>query len=251
MPRVDLHFHLLPGLDDGPGTIEESIELADAAVRDWTSTVIATPHVRADQVSHVSDLPVRVEELQDRLEREGVELSVCCGAELGHEFVGTLGQHDLETIAIGPLGARWLLLEAPFSGFDESVHAAANELRERGFGVVMAHPERSAGVLEGDAAGLRREVAAGTVLQVNAFSLTGQHGADAELAAFYLVREGLAGVVASDAHGGWRVPAMSLGFEQMVGSGISESLACRLTDVAPIQLLTRGLAPNAVALAAA
>ena len=251
MPRVDLHFHLLPGLDDGPATIEESVELASAAVRDWTSTVIATPHVRADQVSNVSDLPARVAELQDRLDREGVELSVCCGAELGHELVGTLRQQELETIAVGPPGARWLLLEAPFSGLDESVHAATAELRERGFGVVMAHPERSAGVVEGNAIALRREVAAGTVFQVNAFSLTGQHGTDAEVAAFYLVRAGLAAVVASDAHGGWRVPAMSLGFEQMVGSGINESVACRLTDVNPIQLLTRGLAPKTLALAAA
>ena len=172
MPRVDIHFHLLPGLDDGPGTIEESVELADAAVRDWTSTVVATPHVRSDQVSDVSDLPARVAELQDRLDREGVELSVCCGGELGHELVGTLTQHELDTIAVGPPGARWLLLEAPFGGFEESMHAAAAELRERGFGVVIAHPERSAGVLDDGAAAVRRELAAGTVLQVNAFSLT-------------------------------------------------------------------------------
>ena len=250
MPRVDIHFHLLPGLDDGPQTIEESVELADAAVRDWTSTVIATPHVRADQVSDVAELPARVEELQDRLDREGIELTVCCGGELGHELVGTLGQHALETIAIGPAGARWLLLEAPFGGFDESVHVAAAELRERGFGVVMAHPERSVGVLDDDAAALRRELAAGTVFQVNAFSLTGQHGAEAEAAALRLVRSGQGGVVASDAHGGWRVPAMSIGFEQLVGSGISEVLACRLTDVNPIQLLTRGLAPKLPAVAA-
>ena len=250
MPRVDIHFHLLPGLDDGPGTIEESVELADAAVRDWTSTVVATPHVRSDQVSDVSDLPARVAELQDRLDREGVELSVCCGGELGPELVGTLTQHELDTIAVGPPGARWLLLEAPFGGFEESMHAAAAELRERGFGVVIAHPERSAGVLDDGAAAVRRELAAGTVLQVNAFSLTGQHGIAAEAAALRLVREGLAAVVASDAHGGWRVPAMSIAFEQIVGSGISEALACRLTDVGPIQLLTRGLALRTSALAA-
>ena len=130
------------------------------------------------------------------------------------------------------------------------MHAAAAELRERGFGVVIAHPERSAGVLDHDAAALRRELAAGSVLQVNAFSLTGQHGIAAQAAGLRLVREGLAGVVASDAHGGWRVPALSIGFEQIVGSGISESRACRLTDVNPIQLLTRGLALRSAALAA-
>ena len=250
MPRVDIHFHLLPGLDDGPATIDQSVELAEAAVRDWTSTVIATPHVRSDQISDVSELPDRVAELEDRLARAGVEVSVCLGGELGHELVGTLGHAELDTIAVGPVGARWLLLEAPLAGFDESVHAAAGELRERGFGVVIAHPERSAGVLEDDVACLRRELAAGTLLQVNAFSLTGQHGKSAEVAAFQLVRRGMAGVVASDAHGGWRVPALSLAFEHMVGSGVGEGLAVRLTDVNPIQLLTRGLAPQAPALAA-
>lgn len=250
MPRVDIHFHLLPGLDDGPASMDESVELAQAAVRDWTSTVVCTPHVRLDQVSDVAELPQRVAELEDRLARERVELSVYCGGELGHEMVGRMSRRELDTIAVGPPGVRWLLVEAPFDGFDEGVHAATAELRERGFGVVIAHPERSAGVLDDDAAAVRRELAAGSLMQVNAFSLAGHHGPLAELAAFHLVRGGMAGVVASDAHGGWRVPALSLGFEHMLGSGIGEPLARRLTDVNPIQLLTRGLNPHAPALAA-
>lgn len=250
MPRVDIHFHLLPGLDDGPATIDESVELAAAAERDWTSTVVTTPHVRADQVTDVVQLPDRVAELEDRLARERVQLSVCCGAELGHEMVGRLGQHELDLIAVGPPGARWLLLEAPFEGFDENVHAAAAELRDRGFGVVLAHPERAAGALDGDADAIRRELRAGSVLQVNAWSLNGDHGETAERAAFALLRDGLAGLVASDAHGGWRAPGLSFAFEEMVGSGIGEAMARRLTDERPIQLLTRGISPRVPALAA-
>jgi protein-tyrosine phosphatase len=246
LPRVDIHFHLLPGLDDGPATMEESVELAAAAERDWTSTVVATPHVRLDQVTDVSQLPDRVAELEDRLEREGVQLSVCCGAELGHEMVGRLGQHELDTIAVGPPGARWLLLEAPFEGFDDDVHAAADELRQRGFGVVIAHPERAAGAVEA----IQRELRAGSVLQLNAWSLNGDHGEAAQRAAFSLLGDGSAGLIASDAHGGWRAPGLSFAFEEMVGSGIGEATARRLTDEQPIRLLTRGIPLRVPALAA-
>ena len=251
MPRVDIHFHVLPGLDDGPATLDESIELARSAVRDWTSTVIATPHVRLDQVTDVAALPERVSELQDRLDADGVELSVCCGAKLGHEMVGWLSQTALDLVAVGPPGARWLLVEAPFGGFHENVHMATAELRERGFGVVIAHPERSTGILDHGAAAMRRELHAGSLLQVNAMSLAGHHGERAEQAAFWLVREGLVTALASDAHGGWRVPALSLGFEHLVGSGISAEVARRIADINPIELLTRGLTPRAPALAAA
>src|SRR5215211_7536331 len=175
-PRAEVHFHLLPGIDDGPAELADSVELARAAVADGTDMVVATPHVRSDFVTDVLGLRERVAEVRRALAAAGVPLAVACGGELGHDMVPRLFQDELEAIAQGPRDARWLLLEAPWEPFGEDFHAAAAELRERGFGVLIAHPERSADAELDDCSGLRRELAAGSLAQVNALSLTGGHG---------------------------------------------------------------------------
>jgi protein-tyrosine phosphatase len=238
---VDLHFHVLPGVDDGPSTLAESVELARAAVEDGTATVVATPHVRTDFVTDVLDLPQRVRELQSVLDAEGITLGVRCGGELGHDMVGRLSQHELETIAQGPTDGRWLLVEAPFERIGEDFHAATSELRDRGFGVLVAHPERSADAALDGSAGLRRELREGSLAQLNALSLGGGHGAEAEEAAFYLVDEGMASVVGSDAHGRTRPPALAKALRELLARGVDAAVARTLTASGPRRLLARGI----------
>jgi protein-tyrosine phosphatase len=240
MKRADIHFHILPGLDDGPATMEESVELARAARRDGTAIVVATPHVRPDHVTDPSELPERVRGLRERLAREGVDLAVHCGAELGHEMVGRLGQRELDLIAVGPPGASWLLLEPPTEGPGEQLHAAADELRARGFGVLLAHPERSVTMMADDAATLRRELSRGSQLQVTAWALAGAFGAEAEHMAIWLVGSGVVSALASDAHGGARGPELSVGLER-AGWSLTPQRARMLTDVAPRALIERGM----------
>ena len=237
--RADIHFHLLPGLDDGAQTIDESVEMAAAAEADGTGVIVATPHVRRDFVTDVSDFPDRVAEVRSRLVRDGVDVDVRCGAELGHDMVGRLGQNDLETIAVGPPGASWILLEAPFEGPGEELHLAASELRDRGFAVVLAHPERSAPLMGDNASWLRRELDAGALLQVNAWSLAGGHGAEAERHALWLVGAGVVTCIASDAHPGWRGPGLTVGLEK-ASWALAGARARVLTDSAPRALLERG-----------
>jgi protein-tyrosine phosphatase len=249
MGAADLHFHLLPGVDDGPAAMDDSIALARAAADDGTTTVVATPHVRSDFFTDVASLPWRVAEVRRALAGEGVPLEVLCGGELGHEMVGLLSQAELDTIAQGPPASRWVLVEAPFEGIDESFHSATAELRDRGFGVVVAHPERSADAALDGSAGLRRELAMGALAQINALSLDGRHGADAEDAGLALVAEGLAGLIGSDAHGPTRPPALRTAAKVLRDSGTPAALARMLTGSAPRALLTRGL-PSAPSLAA-
>jgi protein-tyrosine phosphatase len=248
-PRTEIHFHILPGIDDGPPEIEDSVDLARWAQADGTGTIVATPHVRTDFHTSVDDLPERVRELQARIDAERIPISVRVGAELGHDMVGRLDQRELDTIAHGPPGARWLLVEAPFDGLGDDFAAATGELRDRGFGVVLAHPERAAGVLDDGAPGLRRELAAGTVLQVNASSLLGRHGgaartAGAELARWYPV------ALASDAHGPWKPPSLSAGTAAAIELGVPAALARRMADSAPRALMRNGLVLREPALAA-
>ncbi|MGI8804580.1 MAG: tyrosine-protein phosphatase [Thermoleophilaceae bacterium] len=237
---VDLHFHLLPGVDDGPATMGHSLALACAAVRDGTATVVATPHVRGDFHAEVDDLPARVREVRAALAAEAIPLRVLCGAELGHDMVARLTESELQTVAVGPPGARWLLLESPFA-IDPAFHDAADELRERGFGVVLAHPERSAALLADDGAGLRREVDRGAALQVNASSLVGDHGPTARAAANLLVHAGVVGALASDAHSLARGPALKRGLRAAIRAGVPEPLARRATGLGPIRLVSGGL----------
>jgi protein-tyrosine phosphatase len=242
MSAADLHFHLLPGVDDGPSTIDESVELARLAAADGTATVVATPHVRTDFVTNVLDLAQRVDTVRTAIAAARVDLEVLCGGELGHEMVGRLTQGELEVLAQGPRGARWLLLEMPFEGIGDDFHAATLELRRRGFGVVIAHPERSADAAVCGAVGLRRELAAGSVAQVNAMSLAGGHGDDAEASALELVNEDLVAVIASDAHGPTRPPALTLARHAMESRGVPARLARALTGTATRRLLAHGIA---------
>ncbi len=238
--RVELHFHLLPGVDDGPETVDDSLELARAAVAQGTGTVVATPHVRPDFVTDPWELPALVTELRAVLAAEAVPLTVLCGGEIGHEMVGRLGQADLELLAQGPSTGRWLLVEAPFEKIDDDFHAATSELRARGFSVLIAHPERSADAILDDAAGLRRELAAGSLGQLNAQSVTGDHGFEARRSGIALAEQGLVSVVASDAHGPTRPPALLAAEAGLALSPVGREVAARLTYASPRRLLASG-----------
>lgn len=221
--------------------MEESVALAAAAVEDGTRMVVATPHVRPEYVTDVRELQDRLRELRARLASEGVPLEVRCGGEISHEMVPRLDQDELESIAQGPRDGRWLLLETPFGLLDPDFHEAAAELRARGFGVVLAHPERSADAALYEGAGLLHELAAGSLAQVNALSLTGGHGDDARRAGLLYARTGLASVVASDAHGPTRPPALRLAHREMLAQGVPAEMVRSLTGSGPRRLLARGV----------
>jgi protein-tyrosine phosphatase len=249
MTYADIHFHLLPGVDDGPETLADSVELARAAVADGTRTVVCTPHVRTDFVTDTLELVDRVHELRVALAHADVPLRIRCGGELGHDLVGTLTQPQLEAIAQGPAGNRWLLVEAPFEGLTGEFHSATTELRGRGFGVVLAHPERVAYADTDGLAELRLELDRGSVAQLNAQSLLGEHGADAKRAARAYVAQGLAGLVASDAHGPLRPPSLGAACSALLDAGMGPGVAWRLTRDQPGRLLAAGL-PAPLALVA-
>jgi len=240
--RTELHFHLLAGVDDGPERLDESVELARMAVeRDDTATIVATPHVRGDQLTDIGELPARIAEVEAALAAVGLDVRVRRGGELGHDMVGRLSQGELGSIALGPPTGRWLLLEAPFDAdAGPAFHAAAEELRDRGFGVLIGHPERCPALLHHEQAGLRRELEHGALAQVNASSLTGAHGAAAAADGLRLIEQGLAVVVASDAHGERRPPRLSAACTRLVSSGVEPRTALRVTGSAPRALLARG-----------
>lgn len=249
MSYVDLHLHLLDGCDDGPADPAEGLayaaELARAGVREAT----VTPHVaHARFPIDVATIPERTAELQDRLDRAGIPLALHPGGEIHPSGATDLGHTDLDRIAHGPRGARWVLLEVPFGGISRLFLDACHHVREEGFGILIAHPERASGLLSGGLGRLRAEMAAGAVLQVSVCSLRGRHGEEARIAAEHLVRTGLAYVVASDGHGGNRGHTLADGIAPIRAAGASAVQAWQLTHANPLFLLRHGIAPEPVRL---
>jgi protein-tyrosine phosphatase len=243
MERVELHFHLLPGVDDGPPDLVTALELARAAVRDGTRLLTCTPHAA---FVDVVEIPERVRELRAALGGADIDLEVRTGAELSWDDVPDLGAAQLETVAQGPPGRRWLLLEAPLPGTGtlDGLQDSAQELRERGFGLLIGHPERSPALVDAPGA-VERLLEAGDRLQVNGSSLTGYHGAGARSAALALVDAGHATVIASDAHRpSDRVPTLSAAVAVLRRHGTPATPAEALVSAAPRALLERGLAPR-------
>ncbi|HEX2105707.1 MAG TPA: CpsB/CapC family capsule biosynthesis tyrosine phosphatase [Solirubrobacteraceae bacterium] len=238
MGFTDLHCHLLPGVDDGPQTMAETVAYAAAAAAAGTTTIVATPHV---EFVDVRELPERVRAVRAVLDAEGIALDVRCGGELKPFSLGDLDQDDLQLIAHGPPGARWVLYEVPFSGPDDDFVAGARELRARGFGVLLAHPERSRGMLEHGLPTIDALVDEGALVGANVGPLVGREGDGRRRAAEQLLRRDLPALVASDAHAPERAYTLAMGADAVQRVTGRADIARRLTADAPARLLEHGM----------
>jgi protein-tyrosine phosphatase len=202
-----------------------------------------TPHVGSPFFDGVvvGEIADRTAELQGALDRKRVGLRLHAGGEVHPEATHDLTATELDAIAHGPRGARWVLAEVPFAGVDDAFVAGLDAIRGRGFGVVIAHPERAAGFLDGGLALLRPSLRAGAVLQVNACSLLGRQGAEARDAARRLIRSRLAYIIASDGHPGHRDHTLRDGEAPAIAAGASRAQVLQLTQANPRFLLRHGL----------
>lgn len=228
---IDLHSHILPGIDDGPATIEESVELGRAAAVTGTKTIVATPHVSHSYPNDPETIARLVDALNERLRDEQVELEVLPGAEVAMTSVVKL---DSEILAGFTLGASsCLLVEPPFSTIITGFDAVVLELMHRGYRVLVAHPERCP-AFHRDSAGLAALVGEGALTSITAGSLTGRFGSQVRRVALRLVTEGLVHNVASDTHDVQRRPP-SMG-QEIEQSGL-QGLADWLTRAVPCAIL--------------
>lgn len=243
MSYVDLHCHLLPGLDDGAATSADMLRHARRLHAEGVRDVACTPHVKRDEFPRVAiaELDARVEQAQREIIAAGLAVRLHRGAELAHPDALLLDADELARLALGPEDGRWLLLECPFTGIDDDFARAAARLRRLGYGLLLAHPERSTGLLAEGLERLRPLLAAGALLQINVCSLLGNHGLEVQDAAVLLVREGLAFCVASDGHPGTREQTLQLGFHLLLRAGASSTQAYRLTQASPRLLLREGI----------
>ena len=106
---IDLHCHILPGVDDGSLDLRDSLGMARQAVNDGIETICATPHIRHDHDVRIEEIAGRVEALNDRLRAEGIPVAVLRGGEVAETAVEGLSEEELRRVALGE--GRWILLE--------------------------------------------------------------------------------------------------------------------------------------------
>jgi protein-tyrosine phosphatase len=227
---IDLHSHVLPGVDDGVRTLEESLDLLRAAGDDGIERIAATPHVREDYPTRPDEMERLVAEVNAAAAGIGVE--VLPGGELDLAFAARLDDDDLRRFALGGSGSL-LLLEFPYLGWPLQLPDLVFTLQVRGFRVLIAHPERNADV-QADPEKLRPLVDAGAFVQVTAASLDGRIGSRPRSAGMKLVEGGLAHVIASDAHA---PDVRSVGMSAAARAVGDEALARWLTADVPAALL--------------
>ena len=242
MPYVDLHLHLLPGVDDGPPDLEASLRHARRMARDCVREAVVTPHVGHPSFPlDVRSIAARTAALQAELDASRIPLLLHPGGEVHASAATRLDAHELDMVARGPATARWILLEAPFTGIDARFLAGCRAVREHGFALLIAHPERSRGLLDGGLRLLEDEIAAGALLQVNICSLLGDHGDEARDAAGWLIRRRFAHVLASDGHGDARPQTLAAGYALSIQAETTADHAWRLTQANPAFLLRHGV----------
>jgi protein-tyrosine phosphatase len=194
---LDLHAHILPGLDDGPRDTAGALAMARAAVRAGVRAIATTSHINVGFGLGAGELRAARQALSDRLAQDGIELELVAGGEVAPERLPDLDDAELAGLALG--GGRCILLECPFAPVGSAMELMVADLHRRGFAVLLAHPERSA-TFQHEPARLERLIALGATAQVTAGALTGGFGDRARRAAFGMLEAGLVHVLASDSH---------------------------------------------------
>jgi protein-tyrosine phosphatase len=204
---IDLHIHVLPGLDDGPQTPEEAVALARAVLAAGGTAVAATPHVDRRWAVTVEQIDAAHAVLEEALRAAGVALPVARGAEIALDRLVDLGDDELAQLTLG--GTRTLLIECPLQAAPGDFTWPVRRLLSAGWEVLLAHPERSP-AFQRDAALLARLIDEGARAQVTAAALTGAYGGVPQTTAFAMLDANLVHVLASDAHdAGRRGPDVS------------------------------------------
>ena len=192
---VDLHAHVLPGLDDGPQNEAEALALVRAAAAAGVEVLAATPHVNRRFDPSPTAIADAARAVRAGLESEATPLELVTGAEVAPSRLDDVDGATLSALSLG--GGGCVLLECEPQ--DGDIERDVRRLRERGHEVLLAHAERCTAFRE-DPALVATLVQSGALVSVTAASFTGAFGAAAERLAFTLLEAGLVHDIASDAH---------------------------------------------------
>lgn len=220
---IDIHCHILAGVDDGPATLDASLALVRALIADGVTTVVATPHIY--------ELPLSVAKIADcrtalvqRLSEEKLEIEILTGGENHYNVhLDDMAEHTLNA-------SRYLLLEFPHDHLPSAAGEIIFSLRSQGLVPIITHPERNGGILR-DPLRLQPLLEQGALAQMTAASLIGDFGTEVRQCARYLLKKSMIHFLATDAHGAsWRIPRLRAGLAEAVRLIGRERASCLVEE---------------------
>ncbi|PGU36413.1 tyrosine protein phosphatase [Bacillus cereus] len=196
---IDLHCHILPNVDDGAQSIEDSIVMAKAACEEGIHTIVATPHHQNGvYINPAGSILHQVKQLNERLKEEDINLTILPGQEI--RLYGELLE-DYERGHIVTLNNtnKYMLIEFPANHVPRYTERMLYELRVKGITPIIVHPERNMEIIEHPDL-LYKLVSQGTLTQITAGSITGKFGKKIKKFSLQLIEHHLTHVISSDVH---------------------------------------------------
>jgi len=231
---IDIHCHILSGLDDGAGDLQVSVDMARMAYEDGIRHIVATPHFFGKYVTAPGTILEKIEQLRLELQRERIGITITPGNEVRLESAAFVYEHDKEGnfFYLDP-GRRFVLLEQPWERYCDDSEEVFQWFLSRGTTPIIPHPERHAFFREQPEL-LYRLMDMGAWTQVTVDSLIGRNGKAAETFSRRLLERDQIHVLATDAHNTSRKPNLSEGFRLlnlMAGAERSQQILDRMESI--------------------
>lgn len=238
---IDLHCHILPDIDDGPHTWQESLAMARMAVEDGIRVIVASPHlfrkkmVDLNEINEKAAISARIKQFQEKLDAEQIPLQILpgCDCPLSLEAMELLSEDRVMTINDGK---RYLLLEMPELSIPPATPDICFQLQSQGITPIITHPERHLVFMEKPEK-LLRFIDLGCLVQMTAGSLTGTFGRRVAKVSQIMVKKGYIQLLATDAHSvGGRPPLLSQAVAQL-GRLIGKNAALAMVTAIPERII--------------
>lgn len=221
---IDIHTHILPGIDDGSSSVEESLEMAGIMVSEGTSVVVATPHVEGPEMT-----PDRILKKAEMLNRAFEENDLPLSVVTGGEVVAALPAEMARRYTIN--GSDYVLSEFPLSHMPANAEAMLMNLVRAGLKPIIAHPERNPSIIANPDLLIRLVDKTGSLVQVTSGSVSGAFGRNIKRCAEFLLKKGVVHVLASDSHSmRFRKPGLLKGVKaagKLIGRQQAEDLVLK------------------------
>jgi len=239
---IDLHCHILPGIDDGASDLSVALEMAKASVADGVTIIACTPHILPGLYKNTgSQIREATKRLQDALDQEAIPLSLTTGADIHMvpNFVSGLRADHLLSLA----DSRYVLVEPPHHVAPLRLEDCFFNLMVAGYVPILTHPERLAWIKSHYSA-IQQLVRAGVWMQITAGSLTGAFGRTARYWAERMLDEGCVHILATDAHDTVRRPPNLSKGRDFAATRVGGQEAEHLVVTRPRGILSNQLPPS-------
>jgi len=234
---IDLHCHLLPGIDDGARDLDQALTLARMAVADGITHCVATPHIHPGRYDNtLKSITTVFEQFKRELVKNEIHLRLGMAAEirLSEDILSMVASGNVPYLGVWE-GEKVLLLELPHSHIPPGVEQLARWLFKQGIRPMIAHPERNKDILR-DFKKVLPLVRLGCLFQVTAGAVAGDFGEGPEVRARELLQQDMVTILATDAHHEVRRPPVLAKGRQAAEAIVGESKSWELVRQNPARL---------------